>query len=425
MEKHIISQKRLKNGSNLIHIKISNWPLSLISVWFKTGSRYDPIKKEGLAHFVEHLFFKKTKNYNTPQKKFKEIESLGIELNAYTTKENTVYYHSQIKESTEKSISLLLDSLKNHLITAKDVESEKKVILDELNRDYQDSDSYIYTLAEANLWPQDPIGRNILGTKDSINKITFKDVKDFIKNNYSQAPDFLFIGDMELTEVINILNKENLIFKNPTKEKINETVSSPKLILINKRPENHLTISISFQTVSIKNTSENIKLHLLMAYLANGWISKLIDSLRVKHNLSYWVNGQMVALSDRGYIQFVFNVDKKELNRSLKLIFSEIKKLKQINIVKDDIEAHKSSLISSIRHTNITPSALMWWYGWDMSLNGKSETPSSYINKIKNLDFSDIKEVAKKYFKKDNLSISIIGNVSKKEVGDIIAKIKF
>ena len=173
----------LSNGIRVVHKQIDR-PIAHCGLMIKAGSRDESPEEEGLAHFIEHVFFKgtaKRKAYHI----LSRMEDVGGEINAYTTKEDTVIYSSFLKEDYPRAIELLLDIAFNSTFPEKELKKEKEVIIDEINS-YKDSPSeLIFDDFEAQMYPNHPLGMNILGSPETVKSFSKKDVQGFLNRFYS------------------------------------------------------------------------------------------------------------------------------------------------------------------------------------------------------------------------------------------------
>lgn len=416
MIKHKIHQSTLKSGAKLVYIKTPGNPISIISAWYKTGSRLDPKGKEGLAHFFEHILISGgTKKYPDSKEKLKLIEYLGINANAFTSKETTVYYHSQPLEKSYESLSILLETLNNNVFSEEDIKREKSVILDEIERSYDNHQNYVHTLGASGVWPKNRMGQSVLGTKESILAFKKEDIENLNRNQYtSDNTTFVVVGDLDTKKIKQVIEKEYNVPSAQTPVKY-EKYLRPLPIVVEKRKNNNIAISIGFLAPAITDQESEERLNLLAHYLIGGWIGKLMYELRTKNGLTYGIGGGFVPFSDTGVINFSFTVSKKNLAKALNIFFTTINEVKN-DSADANFEGVKNSYISNLLHGTINPGSLINWYGWSATLGGEIFTPEEYKDRINKLTFADIQQVARKYLVTKNRSIAAIGNIKEEDI---------
>lgn len=162
----------------------SNNNTATVGVWIDTGSRYETKETNGCAHFLEHLSFKGTKKRNQHQLEV-EIENLGAHLNAYTSREQTVYYAQAEKRDIPQAIDILSDIISNSKISSESVSAERSVILREMEEVYKDTEEYVFDYLHDTAFLKDPLGQTILGPKENIMKISRDDILKYIATHYT------------------------------------------------------------------------------------------------------------------------------------------------------------------------------------------------------------------------------------------------
>src|SRR5512143_11019 len=200
---------RKDNLSNGIPVVSETLPKSrsvAIGVWVKVGSRHEPQEIGGISHFIEHLFFKGTEK-RTAKDIATEIDSLGGEMNAFTSQETTTYYVKVLDEHLAAGIDILSDILLGSKFDPQEMEKERKVILEEIKMVEDTPDDYIHELFTGSVWQGNSLGRPILGTKDTIKALKHNDILTYIENYYSPREIIIAVaGNFEHGRLIELLN---------------------------------------------------------------------------------------------------------------------------------------------------------------------------------------------------------------------------
>ena len=204
------SQFSIANGLRVLHLA-DNMPITYVGVAIDAGTRDELPDESGMAHFVEHLLFKGTKHRRSWHI-INRLESVGGQLDAYTTKEETYIYATVPNEYTDRALELLADVVLNSTFPESELEKERDVVLDEI-QSYNDSPSeLIYDEFEELLFPHDPIGRNILGTEQSLESFSSERVQQFVRRNYT--PDRMVVFAMGNIKFDWLLKKVEKYFHN-------------------------------------------------------------------------------------------------------------------------------------------------------------------------------------------------------------------
>ena len=320
---------RLQNGLRLLHIPTAS-PISHFGILINAGTRDEPGQHPGLAHFVEHTIFKGTEKRNA-YRVINRMESVGGDLNASTSKEETDFYASFLSPDYPRAVELLADIFFHATFPKKELEKEKTVIFEEINY-YNDSPSeLIFDDFESLVFYQHDMGNNILGTKESVQQIHREDIMDFIRQNYT-------LENVVLASVGNI-STEKLV-------RLCEKYFGASTLTTGSR---HRTPFDGYQprtTVTRKSTSQTNVLTGIPAYdirhpkrvpflLLNnllggqGQNTRLNMSVREKKGLAYTVESYFNAFSDCGLFSVYFGCDAHERDHCMELVHRELEKLKR------------------------------------------------------------------------------------------------
>jgi predicted Zn-dependent peptidase len=318
----------LGNGIRLIHHRTVSY-VGHMALLMNTGSRDELDEEHGMAHLIEHLLFKgtqKRKAYHI----ISRLEDVGGDINAYTTKEETCIYASFLKGDYSRAAELMKDIVFHSVFPHKELKKEKDIIIDEINSYLDDPGELIFDEFEDHIFQGNPIGRNILGTAETLGKIERTDVIHFLENNY--ATDEMVIssvGNISLNKFIKIIaaNFGDIPLK---------TRKRKRTILNNYNPGNLTKEKKTFQVHSLTGTraykvkdERRITLHLLNNILGGpGLSSRLNMALREKNGYSYQTESHYTPYSDTGVLNIYFTCDKNKLNKCRDIISSEFRKLR-------------------------------------------------------------------------------------------------
>lgn len=410
----------MKNsGYSIIHVP--RVPYSLISYWFKAGSCFDPDNRGGLAHMIEHLYMSKASVSLDGHRLLEYFESNGMLYSAFTGKEWTYYYLFQTPDKTIRALEELQEGLQLFNPTLGEIEAEKQIISDEINRLTNNSSFYIHTLANKGTWPNSQLGRETLGSVDSVAKITTEDVLMFLDRHYTKTKPYILILTPEVkadkleAKITNIRNNRHSF-----NFKAAQNVSKPLPFIVSYQKSEHLKVAISFLLNNLSETNIAI-IDFISYYLANGGVSKLNRRLRFKQHSTYWVNSYTMYFEKTGCLRIVFSVNKKLINSSLYTVFDEIDKLKSASFLSTNLMPYKQAMKVRLLKKYLQPEALLGFYSQCITTNLK--TPrllQTYLQTIDVISTSDVQRIAIQYFKHNSLSVAIIGSMLENEANKII-----
>lgn len=338
----------LPNGIRLLHVPSAS-AISHACIIINAGSRDEPENKAGLAHFIEHLIFKRTEKRSTNQI-LNRLESVGADLNAYTTKEYTCVHASFLNPYLDRTLDLFNDILFHSTFPEEEMDKEKSVILDEISSYLDQPEEAINDDFEDMLFAGHALGNNILGTTESVQHFTREDVINFRKANYRTNEIVVAVlGNYTLNSVVNKGSKHfaDVEENNPNKERIKPGIIAQNNTTIYK-PIMQAHCILGRQAYST-HQSQKVPLMLLNNYFGgNGMSSVLNLQIREKHGIAYTIESNFSPLSDTGIFSIYFGTDKEKQAKALSLIFKEIKKLREHPLNELQLQKAKNKFIGQI-----------------------------------------------------------------------------
>ncbi|TXE04079.1 M16 family metallopeptidase [Algoriphagus aquimarinus] len=397
--------KELSNGIRIVHQEVTHTRLVHCGFILDIGSRDETKEQEGLAHFWEHMAFKGTKKRKTFHI-LNRLESLGGELNAYTTKEKVCFYASTLKEHYNKAAELLFDITFNSTFPEKQIEKERQVILEEMAM-YRDSpDDAIQDELDELVFENHALGRNILGTEQTVGSFTQQDFFDFISTRLDTSRlIFSVVGNISFQKVLRgiegplsqIQSKRSLYvrsdFSNYTpKVKIQERDVSQSLCAIG-RPAFSLYDPNRFKLFLLNNIlggpSMNSRLNLM---------------LREKHGYVYSIESNYHPFSDIGFFGIYFGTEGKTLQKAQSLVLKEMSKMVSKKLGTVQLHMAKEQAIGQMAMAEENYSALMLVYGKSLLDHGKVDPLENIFNQIRNTTAEELQEIAQEMFNPDMLT---------------------
>jgi predicted Zn-dependent peptidase len=313
------------------------------------GSRDELEHQTGLAHFIEHLLFKETERRNTNQI-LNRLELVGADLNAYTTKEYTCIHASLLKQHLERTIDLFEDILFHSTFPEDEQEKERGVILDEIASYLDQPEEAIQDDFEDLLFKDHPIGRNILGTPETVAKLNSDDIKQFIAVNYNTSEMvFAVFGDYGFKKIIKLSEKYfgGVPVNNAQKHRLHPAKNTNGHNIFT-RPISQTHCIIGNQAYSSSHQHKNGLLLLNNLLGGMGMSSRLNLEIREKHGIAYTIESNYTALIDSGIFSIYFGTDSEKAEKATKLIHKELKKLRDQKLGTLQLHQTKEKFIGQI-----------------------------------------------------------------------------
>ena len=387
----------LDNGIRLVHYRIPGL-VAHCGLIINTGSRDETVPEHGIAHFIEHMLFKGTKKRKAYHI-LSRLEDVGGELNAYTTKEETAIHASFLKEDYERAIELISDISFNSVFPEKEIEKEKDVVIEEINSYLDNPSELIFDDFEELIFSNQPIGRNILGTPDSVKSFSQKSIKSFISKNYNTSQMvFCSVGNIADEKILKLfrLNFENIVTEKQT-EKINRSWLY-KPASVTKKMNTYQNHCIMGNLAYDLKDNRRMGMFLLNNILGGqGLNSRLNLSLREKHGFAYNVESSYSPYNDTGIFSIYFGTDSQYLNKSIAIALIELGKLRNTKLGTIQLSKAKSQIKGYLARGYENHESLMLSLGKSLLI----------FNKIDAVTASELMETANEIFDPEKLSTLI------------------
>lgn len=408
---------KLDNGQTVVIQEVKNNPIVTIDTWIKTGSIDENDLNNGVAHFLEHLFFKGTRNHQ-PGEFDRILETKGAINNAATSKDFTHYYITIPSKDFDLAMELHADMLSNPMIPRNEMEKERKVVLEEINKDYTSPQKILYENMNSMLYTNHPYKRRVIGKSEIIETITRDKVLEFYNAHYSPSNMItIVIGDVETNHA---LNKIKDTFNKEYKKQDKTIYPKEKQLTEQKKKVEYIDtqsgyLMIGFRGVPITNR-DSYALDILATILGEGRSSVLNQIIKEKKRIAFSVSAGNSTFKDDGilYISANFEPDKCKLVQDS--IFEEIKKIQNNGVTDEQLKLAKNIIERNTYYSRESVSNISNEIGYTMALTNDIKFYDNYLNNIKNVSKEEVKKVAQKYLGIDKSAVSIIMPQNSKDV---------
>ncbi|MBC8053578.1 MAG: insulinase family protein [Sphingobacteriaceae bacterium] len=397
----------LPNGIRLLH-KPTTSLLSHACIIINAGSRDEAQGKDGLAHFIEHLLFKRTKKRSTNQI-LNRLELVGGDLNAYTTKEYTCIHASFLNPYLERAIELFQDLVFHSVFPPDELDKEKSVILDEI-ASYQDQpEEAIQDDFEDILFARHHLGRNILGTSDSVKDLQRPDILNFLKANYNTHEIVIgVLGNYDFKKLCKTFTKiygslpENKVSLNrrPVTDYNPEGKTVAKTIA-----QTHCVIGNQAYSIHHQNKTGLLLLNNLLG--GTGMSSRLNLQIREKYGIAYTIESNYTAFSDTGIFSIYFGTDAEKAARATALVYKELKKLRENKLSAVALRQAKQKFTGLIALGEENRIGLIISMSKSLTDYGRADTLEEIYTKVNAVTAEQVLEIANEIFEPSKLTTLI------------------
>ena len=397
----------LPNGLRMVHLPV-NSPVSYCGFAVNAGTRDENEDEFGLAHFVEHMIFKGTEKRKAWHI-LNRMENVGGELNAYTTKEETFVYSIFMEEDFGRAFELLTDLVFHSQFPKQEIEKEVDVILDEINS-YEDSPSeLIFDEFENLLYKGHALGHNILGDEESLLRFDSESGRSFMRRFY--APEnmvFFSMGRKDFKKILKSAESALSDISFPMAERIRKAPDPIEACVRQIHKDTHQAHVLIGGRAFSMHDKKRIPLFLLNNILGGpGMNNRLNVSLREKHGLVYNVESNLTSYTDTGTFCIYFGCDPADLDYCTRLVYKELKRLRDVRMTSSQLAAAKKQLIGQIGVASDNNENNALGMGKTFLHYNKCETSEAVFHRIEQLTSEALLEVANEMFAEDYLSTLI------------------
>ncbi|WP_298638645.1 pitrilysin family protein [uncultured Prevotella sp.] len=400
----------LPNGLRVIHLH-SQSPVVYCGYEVCAGTRDERNGEEGIAHFCEHVTFKGTE-HRTAMQILNRLESVGGELNAFTNKEDTVYYSAILKEHFPRAVDLLTDIVFFSTYPQHEINKEVEVICDEIES-YNDSPAeLIYDDFESAVFAGHPLGHNILGSEEMLKGYTTEDALRFTRRYYRPENTVFFVsGDVDFKRVVALVKKATASF--PEAQPLIDV--TPAAVLPDYEPQtirhdrgtHQAHVMVGNRAYSVHD-KRRMPLYLLNNILGGpGMNARLNISLRERNALVYTVESSMVCYSDTGLWTTYFGCDPKDVDKCLRFVRRELDKVMQRPLSANQLRMAKHQIKGQIGVACDNRESFALDFGKTFLHYGWKKNVESLMEDIDRITAEEIQQVAQEIFAEDRLTTLI------------------
>ncbi|NLD51043.1 MAG: insulinase family protein [Clostridiaceae bacterium] len=403
----------LDNGVRIVYEKIQHVRSVSLGIWVGTGSRNENGNNNGISHFIEHMLFKGTETRSA--KDIAEIiDSVGGQLNAFTGKECTCFYVKILDTHLDIALDLLADMFFNSKFTQKDIEIERKVVMEEIGM-YEDSpEELVHDILSEAAWEDNPLGYPILGTSDCLYAIDGSTIRQYMKENYQPQNTVIAIaGSFDEDSFIELV-KEKFSNWKAIGGKINgyEKAEFKAGVSIKEKDTEQVHICLGFN--GIEHGSDDLYgLLAINNIFGGGMSSRLFQKIREEMGLVYSIYSYPSSYKNAGLFTIYAGMNPEHLEKVMELTDIEIKKLVKSGISEDELVKSREQLKGSYILGLESTSSRMNSIGKSEIILGRIQSPEEVLKKIDDVSLEKVHELIETIFKYDKMCFSAVGNIKK------------
>ncbi len=391
---------KLKNGLRIVGEKMPHVRSVAVGVWVGVGSRAETAAENGISHFMEHMLFKGTEN-RTAAQIASEMDAIGGNLNAYTTREYTCYYAKSVDEDVETVFDILSDMYTSSCLAEAETELERGVILEEISM-YEDSPEDVAqeTLAKL-VFGSDPLGYGIAGTRETVSNIKASDLRAFMQKYYTAKNTVIAIcGNYDEAKILYLC--ERYFGSVPEGKSYTDYGTAPFCAGKKEKQKDIEQTHIAIALPGVpQNSDERYVMSTLCGVFGGGMSSRLFQKIREEKGLAYSIYASPEGFKNAGILNIYAGVSPDKADLVCDLIRCEMQDILKNGLTEEEFLRSKSQMRASYIMGQESVSGRMQVLGRNMLLYDKIQKPHTVLRGIESVSRSETESLAKRLFESD------------------------
>ena len=386
-----------------------------VGIWVNTGSRDEQLSQAGYSHFIEHMFFKGTRSRSATEIS-REIDGLGGEMNAFTTRETTTFYVKVLDQQLQQALELLADLFHHSRFDSKEVEKEKQVVLEEIRMVQDDPEDLVQELHTGQVLGRHPLGRSILGREDTIRTLKRPDLLGYIDAHYDPSQIVIAIaGNFEQTKVERLVAR--YFGRTKSTKRISKVARRPPEVhggvLVKRKPLEQVHLCLGLKGVAAGHR-DRYALYALNSVLGGSMSSRLFQEVREKRGLAYSIYSFLSGYSDVGTVTVYAATRPKEVERVVDLVCREIGRISKQGVERKELDRAKNQMKGSLMLSLESSHSRMSKLAKDELVYGTRTSLEEMVAHIDQVTVEQVYAVGRQLFGVNRLAITGLGPLSQR-----------
>lgn len=407
----MFTRATLPNGVRILTAQMPYVRSVSLAYYFSVGSRYEGEEQSGISHFIEHMFFKGSEQYPTAQSISETIDGVGGVLDAETGKEVTVYSARVASRHFDLAMGLIADMVRHPRFEPDEVEKEQRVILEELSMYMDTPQDWVGVLADEVVWPGLPLGREVVGTKETVQAMTREAVVDYYKSHYVPGNLVLSVaGDVSHERVMAVataLLGDWQPAEVPRWQPSPAPLDVPR-VLLQRRETEQTNFCLMTRGIPHKHP-DHYTLVLLNAILGDSMSSRLFYEVRERQGLAYDVSSSPSSYHDTGTMVVYAGVDPERTSAALEAILAQLARMRDEPVSAAELTRAKEYTKGRMALRLEDSGSIASWLGGHETLLGEIPTLDEVMALLDAVTAEDIQRVARELFREEWLRLALIG----------------
>jgi len=407
-----IRRQKLPNGLTVITEQMRHIRSASIGIWLQTGSRDEDPEWNGISHFIEHMVFKGTK-HRTAEEIARQVDSIGGNMDAFTAKECICFNVKVLDEHLPVALDILSDLVLNPVFDVSDIARERGVILEEIKMDEDNPDYLVHEIFTQNFWKDHPLGKPILGTKETVKRFEREPVLDAYAHRF--APGNIIVsaaGNLDHDKFVDLVMGHFQHMKARANGFHSSTPKiSSRIVLRNKKALEQVQLCIGVPAYPIAHEKRHAG-YVLNTLLGGGMSSRLFQNIRERQGLAYSIYSDLNPYRDTGCLAVYAGTSLASASKVVQSVVGEFRKLKSEPVPEEELQRSKAQLKGSLmlslesstsRMSNLARQEMYFDRFYDLD---------ELIERIEAVTVEDLSSLAQEFFKPEAVAVTALGNLN-------------
>jgi predicted Zn-dependent peptidase len=407
-----IRRQVLPHGLTVITEQMEHIRSASIGIWLETGSRDETAQSNGISHFIEHMVFKGTK-HRTAEEIARQVDSIGGNMDAFTSKECICFNVKVLDENVPLGLEILTDLVLHPTFTAEDIARERGVILEEIKMDEDNPDYLVHEIFTQNFWKDHPLGKPILGTKETVKKFEREAVLETYNHRF--APGNIVVaaaGHLNHDHFVDLVIKHFEHLK-PKQNGFHSAQPKivPRIVLRNKKALEQVQLCIGVPAYPIAHEKRHAG-YILNTLLGGGMSSRLFQNIRERQGLAYSIYSDLNPYRDTGCMAVYAGTSLASAAKVVKSVITEFKNLKNEPVPAEELRRSKDQLKGSLMLSLESSTARMSNLARQEMYFDHFQDLDELIEKIEAVQVEDLQAIAQEFFQPESIAVTALGNLN-------------
>jgi predicted Zn-dependent peptidase len=405
---------KLPNGLTIASVSLPHMSSVSVGLWVGVGGRYEPAALSGASHFIEHMLFKGTRR-RTAAEISQSVEGLGGYLNAFTSEEMTCFYSKARHDKFDELLEVLVDMFLNSKFDRVEIDKERNVIKEELAMYLDQPQQHVHELLNETLWPDQPLGRSLTGTNETLDAMRRDELVGYKAKNYVTESTLLAVaGNIDHQTVTKAFSRYAKLFPrdNPPRFIHAEVDQDAPRVRLHTKQTEQTQIALGIRTCS-RHDERRFALRILNTILGENMSSRLFQIIREDHGLAYNICSHATCYEDVGCITISAGMETDRVEKVLKLVTRELSKLAEKVVASAELRRARDYVIGTLELSMENTENQMMWLGEQYLGYGKIEPPKELKEKIAKVTAAEVRNAARDFFRPAHLNLALVSPLKK------------